>query len=395
MPRILGLLANKQLFWLLLVFLLIFLTMVWIPGDATSTTDSYSADEAGKLAFYEVVRSFYPQTQRSTKQLVPRGADQRDTIVILGPAREPNEDEWNELYGFVSRGGSVVYAAARQSEGFNASAFRTSMQSQWTPERELDYALNLDDDDFFTIEQTKTCLGPVVPWHSMGEITTGTSYGTDVLARSGNQVQAVRRLVGNGYIVFTASDYVFRNKSLLHPQSDDFAFKLLEFAYPDKHGRVFVDESLNSSGTPRVLGILFAPLFRQITLQMLIVTVLFGWWGSRRFGPAIVKKTDTRRAIVEHAQALGNMHFKVGGAQHALKSYFEYFRNAAGIQGGRIEKIAGVLAVRSGFDRAHVEALLNDTQRAIQDPQIGTSTAAPLIMRLAELRERMTNYGKR
>lgn len=392
--RLLSVLANKQLFWLLLVFLLILLTMFWIPGDSTSTADSYSADEPGKLAFYQIVRSYFPNTQRSSKQLVPRGAGYRDTIVVLGPARQPTNDEWNELYDFVSYGGSVLYAGLRESEGFDASPFRTSLESDWTREREIDIALDFDE-SYQPIESARTSFGGRIPWESMGEIKTRSTYGRDILATSGRRIQAVRQQVGNGYIVFVASDYVFRNQSLLHPDRDDTAFKFLECTYPDDDGTVYLDESLNSSGTPRVLGILFAPLFRHLSLQMLIVTVLFGWWGSRRFGPAIIKKVNSRRAIVEHAQALGNMHFKVGAAQHALKSYFEYFRNVAGIQGGRIDKIAGVLAARSGFDKAHVEDLLDQTQRAIQDPQIGSSTAAPLIMRLAELRDRITDYGKR
>lgn len=389
--RLISLLANKQLFWLVLIVLLLFLSLWWVPGDSTSTADSYSSEEEGKLAFYNVVQRYFPRTQRSSDMLIPEDAD---TIMILGPARGPTDEEWSELYNFVSTGGRLLFANGRRSDSFESRAFRITCENDWTPEDEVQQAFQIATDITQT-DNVKTFNNEYLPWRSFSSLESDSPYGTETLAYStGKGAQVIRRQVGTGYAVFVASDHIFSNQSLLEPACGGFAFQLLEATEPASRARVYVDESLNSSGTPRVLGILFAPLFRSISLQALIVTVLFGWWGSRRFGPQIIEKSNKRRAIVEHAQALGNMHYKVGSANHVLRAYFEYFRTAAQVPGGRIDKVASTLAARSGFEKSAVEQLLNETQTAIQNDQIGSGTTATLITRLAELRDRMTLYGK-
>ena len=126
---------------------------------------------------------------------------------------------------------------------------------------------------------------------------------------------------------------------------------------------------------------------------MLLLAILFGWWGSRRFGPAKHPKSTDRRAIVEHAQALGSMHYKVGTASHVLKSYFEYFRSVAQMPTGRIDKVSGVLAARSGIPQPEIQRLLVETQAAIQNSSIGPGSAATLIQQLANVRDRMSQFS--
>jgi hypothetical protein len=243
-----------------------------------------------------------------------------------------------------------------------------------------------------TIGLARTWEQQSIPWASTSNLKLERGGSANqILVTVGGRVQAVRRRTGAGSATFVASDFVFQNEAMFDPKLRQVASKLFELCRP--YGRIYFDESLSSSGTPRVLGILFSPMFRPISLQLLLIAVVFGWWGSMRFGPAILPKSTDRRAIVEHAQALGNMHFQVGTTSHALRSYFEYFRGVAQVPGGRIDKVAGVLAARSGIEQSEVERLLNETQKAIQAPNLASGTAATLIQQLANLRDRTMRVG--
>lgn len=384
---VLRLLASKQLFWVTAIALLFVLTFWWVPGDSTSNNDSYSTEVTGKHAYFQGIRTLHGNVSRSVKELVPPRAG---TIVILSPARIPGEEEWLELSRFVSNGGRLLYVAGAYTKGFTSGPFGVTLTNSWTPP-EVPLPSQPEETTFGI---AKIWNNRNLPWASTSSLTVqGQGAWNEVLVTNRSGIQAVRCRHGRGYAVFVASDVVFQNRSMFDATSQAVASQLFELTKP--RSLIFFDESLSSSGTPRVLGILFTPLFRPLSLQLLLVAVLFGWWGSRRFGPAIQAKSSDRRAIVEHAQALGNMHYKVGTASHALKSYFDYFRSVSQMPGGRIDKVADVLAARSGIERTEVERLLTETQKAIQAPNIGPGTAATLIQQLANLRDRMMQFGER
>lgn len=384
--------TNPQFFWLLLIALIVLLSVWWVPGDGSSITDSYSTEIPGKRAFFGAIRSqFYDEANisRSVDRLIP---DDADTIVMLGPARIPSEDEWEELATYVSDGGTFLYAADPRSEDFEAKPFGISYKNSWTqpaiPSEEKPIPFSVG----------RMSGNQSVPWASTAELVVENSYRKDNLLIRGNSIQAVKTTYGRGHAIFVASDIVFQNRSMLDSKSQITASRLFEMSEPSYRGsewRVYVDETLNTTGTPRVLGILFTPTFRPLSLQLLLLSILFGWWGSRRFGPAVQPRSTDRRAIVEHAQALGSMHFKVGTASHVLKSYFEYFRTVSQMPTGRIDKIAGVLAARSGVEQTEIERLLTETNNAIQNPSLGSGTAATLIQQLASIRDRMMQFGSK
>ncbi len=390
LQKFVSLFARKQLFWVVMIGLLILLTFWWIPGDGTGNADTYSVELAGKRVYYEGMRNLLPEVRRSADELIP---DDARTIVILGPARIPSDDEWDQLFYFVSNGGTLLYAADPLTESFETSRFRVKFKTSYVAP---DYSDPMNaapgEDQRPTQRIVRTFRKDSIDWESYAslDVPEGT-YGVDVLVSDGS-VQAVRRSIGTGTAIFVASDIIFQNRSMLDSDKASLASVLLKNGYP--YGPVVFDESLNSSGTPRVLGILFTPTFRPLTLQMLICCMLFGWWRSRRFGPAVVASSTDRRAIVEHAQALGSMHYRVGSGAYTLRSYFEYFRNTADLQGGRIDKVAAVLAARSGIEVTEIERLLEETNTAIQNENLGQGTAATLISQLANLKDRMSRFGE-
>ncbi len=384
--RLLSLLANKQLFWLLGIAFLFVLSFWWIPGDSTNDADSYSTQEAGKYAYFQTMRSLHQDAEitRSVDQLIP---DDAEVLVILSPVRNPSEEEWDELWRFVNSGGRLLFAPHAYTQDIQTGRFNVSINNSWVAPTDP-----FEPDKGPAVGIARTWEKQSIPWASTSDLDVERPGKVNqVLVMVGGRVQAVRRRMGAGSATFVASDFVFQNKAMFDPKLRQVASKLFELSRP--YGRIYFDESLSSSGTPRVLGILFTPMFRPISLQLLLIAMVFGWWGSKRFGPAIMPKSTDRRAIVEHAQALGNLHFKIGTAGHALRSYFEYFRGVAQVPGGRIDKVAGVLAARSGIEQSEVERLLTETQKAIQAPNLASGTAATLIQQLANLRDRTMRVG--
>jgi hypothetical protein len=189
--------------------------------------------------------------------------------------------------------------------------------------------------------------------------------------------------VGSGSVIVVASDFVFTNRSLTVVENGVLAFRILELAEP--RGTIYFDEHMNAAGAPKVVGLLLEEPFRFLTLQLLVVTLFFGWMVSGRFGPLRSTSTPARRSLVEHAQALGSLHFRVGTGGRLVASYLEFFRRPLGLQYGR------------GESEAHLEARVSDAPtelnralRASRNPALGREAAASIIASLARYRNAKT-----
>jgi hypothetical protein len=204
-----------------------------------------------------------------------------------------------------------------------------------------------------------------------------------------DKTQAIVREIGNGYLVVTSSDYVFCNLAVIDKMHRQLAWRLFEQGAPA--GPIYFDETLNAAGAPKVFGILFNSRLRPFTLQLLLVTVLFGWWGSRRFGPVEEHEDSTRRDIREHAIALGQMHYRIKAGPHALKQYYDRFKGDMRLTTTQTEAHAAVLANRSGLQESEVADLLNRVNFAMNfHGQLPNSEAAGLMKSLAELRAKIS-----
>ncbi len=97
--------------WVVLTFIVLLLGIWWIPGSASVNSDSYSFAFPGKRVFYQAMRRLDTEIERSTDELIPRPGFE-DRILILGPARYPTEEEWDEIFYEVLDGATLVFAAS-------------------------------------------------------------------------------------------------------------------------------------------------------------------------------------------------------------------------------------------------------------------------------------------
>jgi hypothetical protein len=192
--------------------------------------------------------------------------------------------------------------------------------------------------------------------------------------------------VGEGIIIVAASDFIFSNLSVIEPANALLAFRILEQGTPA--GPVYFDEGLNQAGAPKVVGVLLEGPLRLPTLQLLIVTLLFGWMVSRRFGPLVRKGRSERRSLVEHAEALGSLHYKVQTGASLLGPYLEYFGRGLGVayrtgpKGRVLEDVKGPRK-----DAKDAKDTIARAIRATKSRNLDRARVAEVIRSLATLRQ--------
>jgi hypothetical protein len=130
--------------------------------------------------------------------------------------------------------------------------------------------------------------------------------------------------------------------------------------------------------------VLFEGPFRLPTLQLLVVTLLFGWMVSRRFGPLLRKGRLERRSLVEHAEALGSLHYKVQTGASLLVSYLECFGRELGLA-YRTGPKGRILEDVRGRGKEEKETILRAI-RAAKSPSLDRARVASVLRSLAALR---------
>lgn len=428
--------------WLIAVLFMILLGFSWLPGRARDKLDSYSPTPRGKSAFYALVQRYVKGTSRHERTLIPAG-DKRRTLVILGPARYPKEREWKRLHAWVKKGNTLVFAARLQDPNVELSGFglhiapadrpvsklitklKTKIKDAVSAKPENDDLFDgVDDDDDDDDKkkngtgashkikksrsplelkiQTKLVAGDI-RWFSTGRIKISGDAKPQVrtLITSDGGDQAVVATVGAGRIVVVASDEIFTNQShLLGKDHAVLAYRLFE--QRKAQTPVVFDEHLNVTGTPKVFGLLFEEMLRPITLQLILLAALFGWWGSRRFGPPMPPANAPRRSIVEHAEALGNLHYRAGTGARSVAAYLEYWRaemHLGGAPSSQNQQI-GVIARRAGRAPEDVAELLRIASAAAQQLGVPAAQATHIIRELSRLKHQMQRtvrgtYGNR
>ncbi|MFN0054850.1 MAG: DUF4350 domain-containing protein [Planctomycetales bacterium] len=397
---------------------------VWFPRiDAAALNDTYSADLGGRNAFYQYAQRHWSRVERNLDPL-PRGIariDRNGTLCLLGPARDPTPREWEAVLRFVARGGNLLVAARWDEPDVELPGLsvRVTLPSQSTPVEKVvvpptgesrpappDLPMPLDGPEAPLSSpsdqgQTPPAAAPTLPstvitslvpahlvrWQSKG-IVVAPSYTSLVRTLAGEQ--AVRLRHGLGTIVLCASDQIFSNTALFDRKHQNglLAIKLLETA--GVQGAIVFDESLNATGTPKVVGLLLAPFIRPLTLQALALLILFGWRGGRRFGGVLPEEHRTRRNLTDHSDALGNLYYKTRHGAGALKAYLDQLRRQLRLSSNasRDPRTLAPLAQRTGLDAESIQRVLLHAEASLKRDSLKRREAASIIRELAKLRKR-------
>jgi len=381
--------ARFQPEWIWLAALVFIMSLhFWFPRvGAGLGGDTYSTTVNGKKAFYALMKMLSGDAVRSQEPLssFAESLEPEATLCLLGPARYPSRSEWNGLLNWVSGGGRLVVAARPEEFEFSIDPLGIEITAIDSVERDK----KSDEGGEVLVTQ----LGETVPagltWQSPAAIAPSDGSGeTRTLVEWEGTVQAVARSYGAGEVTVVASDWVFSNESLATGSHDNsvLAVALLQADRP--LGNIYFDESLNATGTPKVVGLLLVPPFRSLSVQLMIVLVLFGWWQSRRFGPLLPRTAAARHNIVDHTDALGILYYKTGDGTVVLQSYLRQLLTELGLtqSKGHEERVLAPIARRLGQSESSLRHLLAQSQRGADAGQISRKEAAALIRQLATLR---------
>jgi hypothetical protein len=368
--------------WAAAILAVLVLDLGGLPRPGGGGDDSFGIGAGGKKAFFTLVRKYFPGTRRHSAALIPR--DERGaTLLVLGPARYPTAAEAESLSRWVRRGNSLIFAARGGGPDLDIDPFDVQVRKR----PEAKGILKVVDEDL----ARELIAGPDgsvegLDWEG-GAAVQASRPSSEVILEAGGEAQAVRVRAGSGTAVFLSTDRPFTNAALARDDTGLLAFRLVEAAR--RGGPVIFDEHLNTTGTPKIFGLLFDPLLRPLTLQIILVALVFGWSGSRRFGPALPPEEEPRRSIAQHAEALGNLHLRAGTGSKAVAAYLGFVLAELGIHGGgRDGNAAKRLARRTGFDEKAVTKLLADARAAAGGRKVPAGRAASLVKALARLRRK-------
>ncbi|HUG92740.1 MAG TPA: DUF4350 domain-containing protein [Planctomycetaceae bacterium] len=362
----------------------------WFPVRAPGPThDTYSTRAGGKKAFFllverlgqargiEVARSEQPLS-RAVCGTPARRLDQglsgaRPVLCALGPARYPTAAEWRSLLRWVQVGGTLLIAARDDDPEFEIES--------------LNIRVRPADGGRYGAGQLQTSLRTGrFYWESFAEIIAPQA---NTLIDYGGAPQAVVQWHGNGRVVVVASDFIFTNQSLAWGDNAQLAYALVHS--PSSRGaptRVEFDESLNISGVPRVVALLFDPVFRPATVQVLALLLLFGWWESRRFGPLLPQSAAARHNIVDHTDTVGLHAWKARDGSGVLAGYLSQLTAELKLHKfpGQEDRVLEPIALRLGKPVSVVRRLLDRAEKAAGLKRLDRRAAAAFIRRLALVR---------
>lgn len=405
--------------WLALAVLVAVLVLhVWFPRIASEAlNDTYSVEVGGRKAFYRLAERRLLNVERNQRPLpvLLTKLHTSATLCFLGPARYPEPQEWPAILDWVSRGGTLLFATRwdapelsidtlnlKVEPTLKVSILDTLRKSREKKKRKGKDSSQPDDasemDAMFDKSgeappskspETTLADSSAVAWKSRGKIVVANSASVDVLLSDENGPQAVLAAYGGGQVVLISSDYIFSNESLAErdKQNGVLAFRLLESAAQSDF--VVFDESLNATGTPKVVGLILDAALRPITLQVLVVFVLFAWRGNRRFGGLLPRVELSRHNIADHTNALGNLYYKVGDPVAVLRAYLEQLRiewHLRFVSGGKGPRSLEPLARRLRTPVEELQKLIADSEAAAQQTKLHRRDAARLIRTLAGLR---------
>ena len=373
---------QTECIWLAGLLLLVSLHF-WFPRvNRGPKHDTYSTSAEGKKAFYLLARRSGYETHRNRKPIpaLVESLYGTETLCLLGPARYPTVAEWEAILTWVADGGSLLVAARSDDENNALEIPRLDLKTE-------------PNTGPFQTEKVETSLatsGPFV-WQSRGQIDISDGSQSSVLVESGGTTQAISRPYGSGIVVVVAADFVFSNQSLAWSDHSnaELAMRLLEEAEANSNSyEIYFDESLNSSGTPKVVGLMLDPFMRPVTVQLLIGLLLFSWWQSRPFGPLLPRSVSARHNIVDHTDMLGMLYFKAGSGAVPVKSYLSQLEGELrlGSTSSQEDRVLSPIAARMGNSTESVKQVFHRARQAAKTQSLERKDAAKVIRRLALVR---------
>lgn len=391
--------------------LLLILMQFWFPIlTSGNPTDTRSTSTKGKKAFFLLMESqdfdIYRADDNLNMTLQTLGPS--ETYAMLGPGRLPSTFQWEQILEWVADGGTLLVAAPWQEPQLTIpevgitikpNALSPSIESA-VPD-EVEETSSADDEEeeeeeteyrFFKSFDSAIYESDKIAWAKGGVIELeGKAERTyKGLVRCESVLQAVEVPHYRGRIIALANDAIFSNQSMMNPDNAVFAVRLMEYSLSEGnyYDAITVEEWLSTTAVPKVVGLILAPPFRNLTLLVFGILWIFAWWKWFRFGPYLPEPESGRLNIVSHTDTVGTMYYQERLGRYALEGYWKQLQKELNWSPHRQQqsRVISRLARRAQRDEAEIKDLLNRTLDGIDNPNLQRTDAAHLIRELAKLR---------
>lgn len=259
-------------------------------------------------------------------------------------------------------------------------------------------------DDAIESENEITATGSLVDapvnFQSTSTLILPTSFTTETLLTSSRgDVEAATWQLGSGRVLVCSSADLFSNRSMLYKESRRLAVRLVERCANNagteldlRQSSVIINEYFNASDSFRSTGVLFSPSLRTGTLQLLLVAILAVWMAFHRFGPAAEVTSVQRRSLIESAQAVGNLQYRLNDGGAVVRGYLEYISSQLRRRYGSFLRLDQheLIANRSGMDADEVRTQLREAQLMAESSHVSAARAASMLRWLARLQQRLS-----
>lgn len=377
--------------WLLALLALV-CAPFWVPRPQSGYAgNSLSTDASGKLAFYRLLESatgrYSGQVFRNHEPLERLLEDWSSwsyvspVLCLPGTARLPTIKEWNSILPWVAAGGRLVLAVPEDAPEFSQAGIPLRVTAAT--------GVSVGPDE--ARQRLKTILAEPAEllWISRGQIQLeAEATGTERLVQLDDSLQAVRVAYGLGDVTVLASDFLLTNQALAFGDQGMAELAWLVLGAEESDRDIVVDESLNSTGVPRVVGLLLVDPLRPVTLQLLLVVLIFAWRGSRRSGPAMPAAVPPRRNITDHTDAVGQMQYRTRNGAPLLREYLQQLLTTWRLPASTEGESPGLnaIAARAGISVESLQAVLTAAESASREKWLSRRSAAAHITELARLR---------
>ncbi|QDU82848.1 hypothetical protein Pla110_46110 [Polystyrenella longa] len=391
---------------------MLILLQFWFPIlDSGNTYDTRSTAARGKKAFFLLMQDQDFGIYRSDDSLSTM-IDQLywdETLLMLGPGRLPEEYHWNQILEWVRSGGTLFIAASYENPKLSIPELGISVVSDKGADEAEDEdsssvmnpaAFGKEDEEEEADPEIQFCKSIESPLYESDKIAwaKGASLqleglaarNREVLVRTETGLQAIEMRLTEGKLIVLANDVLFSNQSIMNDDNAILAVKLLEKSIGENNEwkTICVDEWLNATAVPKVVGILMTLPFRHLTLLVLGLLWVFVWWKWFRFGPYLPDAESRRLNIVSHTDTVGTLNYQERLGRYALEGYWQQFQKEIhwSYQKQHRSRIISRISRRTGRTEDEVRILVNRTLEGIDNPNLLRADAANLIIELANLR---------
>jgi Domain of unknown function (DUF4350) len=351
-------------------------------ADASEAPTTYSVGSNGAKAAYLLLAASGYRVQRWEQSLVELADADAGTLILAEPQGGPTTEERAALTEFVEEGGRLI-ATGTTAGLFLPGESNTLLHTYAIPDPVAGLTwerIPSGSPSSITRAASEITLAPQAYWYS--ESSAMKLYGDE-------KPRVVKFRRGRGEVIWWASATPLTNAGLREPGNLEFFLACLGDARP----LVLWDEYFHGHRRAEAVA-RTRSRFTWIAGQaaLILATTLLTY--SRRSGPIVAAKSESRLSPLEFVRTLGAVYDRAGAASIAVDIGYERFRyqltQRLGIAGNSpIEQIDRAARTRWNLEGPALGELLRSCEAARHDARLSTDAAITLSRSLSDWTARL------